>query len=268
MMRTIQNDLVDGAALEEHINLWLEIKRAYGPTIEQVISKKEALAHKLATQGDIEGSLLKLEHKAKILEKEACTLAAELTKVRRNSAEALQKETMTVLLELGFKKAILILGFKKAQALSELGDHDIQFLFSPNAGQTPLPLAKMASSGEMARVMLALKSVFARMDHTPVLVFDEVDANVGGEIGAQVGRHLALLGKNHQVLCVTHLPQVACQGQTHWTVVKHQGVNQTRVEISEVHTDTKTRVSELARMLGDRNCPVAQEHARVLLGKK
>ena len=113
--------------------------------------------------------------------------------------------------------------------------------------------------------MLALKTVLAAVDATPVLVFDEVDANVGGEIGAQVGRELAALGKDHQVFCVTHLPQVAALGHAHFVVSKTQDDRSTTVEINEVHSQRAQRELELARMLGDRTSKVARAHAKELL---
>ena len=115
-----------------------------------------------------------------------------------------------------------------------------------------LPLNKIASSGETARVMLALKTVLAESDATPLLVFDEVDANVGGEVGRAVGAELARLSAKHQVLCVTHLPQVASLAQNHFLVTKSQDDSSTRVEIGPIHIDREQRLGELARMLGDR----------------
>lgn len=124
---------------------------------------------------------------------------------------------------------------------------------------------KIASSGETARVMLALKAVLAAADATPLLVFDEVDANVGGEIGAAVGRELAALGARHQVLCVTHLPQVAARAARHLVVEKQHTARSTTVTIQPLQDDPAARVGELARMLGDRSAKSAQQHARALL---
>ena len=137
-----------------------------------------------------------------------------------------------------------------------------------NPGQPLLPLAKIASSGELARVMLALKTTLADADATPLLVFDEVDANVGGEIGAEVGKRLAELSKGHQVFCVTHLPQVAACANGHFLVEKSQTKTSTSVSIARIDGDKKRRVSELARMLGDRNSESAVAHAQKLLDKK
>ena len=153
-------------------------------------------------------------------------------------------------------------------ALSELGpqgDVGVEFLFSPNVGEAPLALHRIASSGELARVMLALKAVLAEIDDVPLLVFDEVDANVGGEIGRIVGEKMANIAERHQVLCVTHLPQVAAQAQNHFVVTKDQSGERAAVTIEAIHDDRKIRVSELARMLGDRNAKSAMAHAEELL---
>jgi DNA repair protein RecN (Recombination protein N) len=130
-----------------------------------------------------------------------------------------------------------------------------------------LPLSRIASSGELARVMLALKTVLADLDDVPLLVFDEVDANVGGEIGRVVGEKMAGIAKNHQVLCVTHLPQVAAQAESHFVVTKDQSKDRAVVGIAPIQENRKARVSELARMLGDRTAKSALAHAEELLGK-
>ena len=141
----------------------------------------------------------------------------------------------------------------------------MEFLFSPNVGEAPLPLHRIASSGELARVMLALKAVLAEIDDVPLLVFDEVDANVGGEIGRIVGEKMADIAERHQVLCVTHLPQVAAQAANHFVVTKDQSGDRASVRIEPIHGNRKVRVGELARMLGDRNAKSAVAHAEELL---
>ena len=150
--------------------------------------------------------------------------------------------------------------------LGPTGDCGVEFLFSPNVGEAPLPLQRIASSGELARVMLALKTVLADLDGVPLLVFDEVDANVGGEIGRVVGEKMAQIARGHQVLCVTHLPQVAAQGRSHLLVEKDQSKDRAVVTIVPIHDDRKARVGELARMLGDRQAKSALAHAEELLG--
>jgi DNA repair protein RecN (Recombination protein N) len=262
--RGLSSDDESAAELDGKMNLWLEFRRKYGPGADAVREKREALRRRLASQGDVEARVAKLKADAAKVEKELRKQADGLRAARTKAADKLAAAARKMLGSLGFKKADL----RIEVAVAELGPHGadaVRFLFCPNAGQDLLPLDQIASSGEAARVMLALKTVLAAVDRTPVLVFDEVDANVGGEIGAQVGRELAALGKGHQVFCVTHLPQVAALGHAHLVVTKTQDDKSTTVEIAPVHGKRKDRESELARMLGDRASKVALSHARELL---
>jgi DNA repair protein RecN (Recombination protein N) len=262
--RGLSSDDESAAELDGKMNLWLEFRRKYGPGADSVREKREALRRRLASQGDVEARVAKLKAEAAKVEKDLRKQADVLRAARTKAADKLAAAARKMLGSLGFKKADL----RIEVAAAELGPHGadaVRFLFCPNAGQDLLPLDQIASSGEAARVMLALKTVLAAVDRTPVLVFDEVDANVGGEIGAQVGRELAALGKGHQVFCVTHLPQVAALGHTHLVVTKTQDDKSTTVEIAPVHGKRKDRESELARMLGDRASKVALSHARELL---
>jgi DNA repair protein RecN (Recombination protein N) len=252
------------AGLDAQMNRWLEFRRKYGPGVEAVHEKREALRRRLAAQGDVEARVAKLKAEAAKVEKELRKQAEVLRAARLKAAEKLAAAARKMLGALGFKKADLRIAVTVAD-LGPQGADAVRFLFCPNAGQDLLPLDQIASSGEAARVMLALKTVLAAVDRTPVLVFDEVDANVGGEIGAQVGRELAALGAGHQVFCVTHLPQVAALGHAHLVVTKCQDERSTTVAIAPVHPKRKVRESELARMLGDRNSKVALSHARELL---
>ena len=262
--RGLSSDDESAAELEGKMNLWLEFRRKYGPGAEAVREKREALRRRLASQGDVEARVSKLKAEAAKVEKDLRKQAEALRAARTKAADKLATAARKMLGSLGFKKADLRIEVGVAE-LGPYGADAVRFLFCPNAGQDLLPLDQIASSGEAARVMLALKTVLAAVDRTPVLVFDEVDANVGGEIGAQVGRELAALGKGHQVFCVTHLPQVAALGHAHLVVTKTQDDKSTTVEISPVHGKRKDRESELARMLGDRASKVALSHARELL---
>ena len=262
--RGLSSDDEAAAELDGKMNLWLEFRRKYGPSAEAVREKREALRRRLASQGDVEARVAKLKAEAAKVEKDLRKQADALRAARTKAADKLAAAARKMLGSLGFKKADLRIEVAVAE-LGPRGADAVRFLFCPNAGQDLLPLDQIASSGEAARVMLALKTVLAAVDRTPVLVFDEVDANVGGEIGAQVGRELAILGKGHQVFCVTHLPQVAALGHAHLVVTKTQDDKSTTVKIAPVHVKRKDRESELARMLGDRASKVALTHARELL---
>jgi DNA repair protein RecN (Recombination protein N) len=244
---------------------WQELKRKYGGSLESLLEEKTALENKIAMQSDIEGSIQKLERICTKLEGQLAKESEHLYKNRCKGAKALAKQATELLLQLGFKKAQLEIVLSESDHFTESGKHNCSFLFSPNVGQDLLPLNKIASSGETARVMLALKTILADVDKTPVLVFDEVDANVGGEVGRTVGNEMARIADSHQVFCVTHLPQVASLGAQHFIVEKLQDESETQVSITPIHTKQEQRLGEIARMLGDRNSQSALDHAKELL---
>ncbi|MDQ8208279.1 DNA repair protein RecN [Coraliomargarita sp. SDUM461003] len=259
----------DSEAIEaatERMSLWQELRRKYGGSVAAVLSKREELAQKIAIQGDLDGVLNQKRKAAAALEAELRKQALKLTTARKKAAKTLAQKAADLLQALGFKKARLEIQLIADSKLHEHGDSHCRFLFAPNAGQDLQPLNKIASSGETARVMLALKTVLAEADATPLLVFDEVDANVGGEVGRAVGAELARLAKKHQVLCVTHLPQVASLAHNHYVVTKSQDENSTAVTIAPLGDSREARLEELARMLGDRKSASARAHAEELLG--
>lgn len=251
--------------INEKMNLLQELRRKYGGSIETILSNREAMSQKLLTQGDVETLLKDKYALANKLEKELYACASELQKRRESAAESFIEKVEGILLGLGFKNARLEIEFTAEQELKAFGNSRCSLLFSPNAGQTPLPLSKIASSGEIARVMLALKNVLAEADSTPLLVFDEVDANVGGEIGRFLGKELSRLSKCHQIFCVTHLPQVASLANQHFVVDKLQKEGSTFVSIQPIHEDRSKRLDELARMLGNRSSETSKKHAEELL---
>ena len=252
-------------ALQGKMNSWLELKRKHGAKVEAVIAARDEMRRKLELQSDVEGSLAKLEKQVADALKSAKKAATELRATREKAALQLAKTASKVIVQLGFKKADFRVSLTPLPELGLHGDCGVEFLFSPNVGEPPLPLHRIASSGELARVMLALKAVLAEIDDVPLLVFDEVDANVGGEIGRIVGEKMADIAERHQVLCVTHLPQVAAQAANHFVVTKDQSGDRASVEIEPIHGNRKVRVGELARMLGDRNAKSAVAHAEELL---
>jgi DNA repair protein RecN (Recombination protein N) len=259
----------DAEAIEsatERMNLWQELRRKYGGSVEAVLAKRAELAQKIAIQGDLDGVLVKKRQAADKLEASLRQQAARITRSRQQAAKVLAEKAASLLQALGFKKARLDIQLLADAKLHEHGDSHCQFRFAPNAGQDLQPLNKIASSGETARVMLALKTVLAEADATPLLVFDEVDANVGGEVGRAVGAELARLATEHQVLCVTHLPQVASLAHNHFVVTKSQDEDSTAVTIAPLDQSREARLEELARMLGDRKSASARAHAEELLG--
>lgn len=251
--------------ITERMDQWQEMRRKHGGSVEAVVAKREEMAQKLATQGSVETMLEDRLELVKKMEEGLRASASQLRKKREEGATSLTEKATKLLLALGFKSARLAVEFIAEPQLREFGDSRCFMQFSPNTGQTLLPLSKIASSGEMARVMLAIKVILAQADATPLLVFDEVDANVGGEIGRSVGRELVKLSARHQVLCVTHLPQVASLARNHFVVTKLQSSESTSVLIEPIHEDRDDRLNELARMLGDRSSESAKKHAEELL---
>lgn len=252
-------------AIEKQMQVWLEIKRKYGPDIESILGKIKKLELKLSSQASVEEALYHLESQIEKVYQDLEKAAYNLKIVRLNLAQDLRKQAEKLLENLGFKSPKLEFSIIDETEFQAHGKSKLSIQFCPNVGSELLPLSKIASSGEMARVILALKVLMAKVEGTPLLVFDEVDANIGGEIGAQVGKQLAYLGKNHQVFCITHLPQVAALGQYHWLVRKVNLTTDTSVYIENLDRDDQKRKQELARMLGDRNSSIALQHAHELL---
>ncbi|MEC7907675.1 MAG: DNA repair protein RecN [Verrucomicrobiota bacterium] len=246
---------------------WQEFRRKYGRNVSEVIKAREEMVCKIESQGDIEGALDRLHEKADKEEAALKTMASGLSRKRKKAGEKLALKAEAVLLELGFKKGKCGLSLVKQSSLKSYGDALPELLFSPNVGEPLKPLSKVASSGELARVMLALKTILANVDSVPVLVFDEVDANVGGEIGKMVGQRLKGIGANHQVVCITHLPQVAALGDNHFVVEKDQSGDRATVCIEKLDAGDDSRIVELARMLGDREARSALSHAKELLSE-
>ena len=246
---------------------WQEFRRKYGRNVAEVLEAREEMLSKIESQGDIEGALDRLHEKADKEESALKTMASGLSRKRKTAGEELARKAEAVLLELGFKKGKCGLNLVKQSSLKSYGDALPEFLFSPNVGEPLKPLNEVASSGELARVMLALKTILANVDSVPVLVFDEVDANVGGEIGKMVGQRLKGIGANHQVVCITHLPQVAALGDNHFVVEKDQSGDRATVCIEKLDVGDDPRIIELARMLGDREAGSALSHAKELLSE-
>jgi DNA repair protein RecN (Recombination protein N) len=265
LTQSLNFDPEQAVALQAKMEAWLALKRKHGAKVETVLAARDDMRRRLEQQGDVEGSLIRLEKQIADAEKAVRRAAAELRATREKAALQLSRAGAKTIGQLGFKKADFRVQVAPLPEPGPQGDCSVEFLFSPNVGEPPLPLHRIASSGELARVMLALKAVLAAIDDVPLLVFDEVDANVGGEIGRIVGEKMADIAERHQVLCVTHLPQVAARAANHFVVIKDQSGERATVTIEPIHADRKARVGELARMLGDHSARSAQAHAEELL---
>ena len=257
------------AELEERLNLLHLLKRKYGATLADVIAFGAEAEQKLQSLESRDAELVRLNAALAKLDAEILNAGKKLSVARKKVIPQLAKAVGRQLEDLGFKQSKFDVALTAQSEISNLksqihqtGLDEIEFQFAPNPGEPAKPLRAIASSGEMARVMLALKTVLAAEDEVPVLVFDEVDANIGGETANAVGLKMKQIAAKRQVFCITHLPQVASAADAHYVVTKQLKNGRT---ISEINLLDKTsRVTELARMLGGQS-DAARKHAEALL---
>lgn len=250
-------DPAAAAALEERVNLLESLKRKYGSTLTDVLARRDAAASRLDS---IENRSEKLASLSAELSACYATLTAagkSLSSLRRKAAPKLAREIAAQLKDLGFQQATFEAPLRSLAEPGPQGFEALEFQFGPNPGEPLLPLRQIASSGEISRVMLAIKSSLADQDSTPLMVFDEIDANVGGEVACAVGRKMAALGTRHQVVAITHFPQVAAIATHHFVVEKEVSSGRTRSRLFAVNGES--RIQELVRMLGG-----GGEHARAM----
>jgi DNA repair protein RecN (Recombination protein N) len=256
---------LDPAALqmmEERLNLLERLSRKYGRDERGLLELSGELETKLSRAEHRESTLEKLRLDADTLQQQVRSIAKQLTRIRHTGAVELAESIRRHLQDLGFAQASFDIVWETLPEPNRTGFDQVEFLFSPNPGEPLKPLRAIASSGEISRVMLAIKTALAQQDLIGLLVFDEIDANVGGEIASAVGKKMQTLGENRQVVAITHMPQVAAGARTHFFVSKEVIDGRTRTSLQEVQGDQ--RLHELARMLGGRTSS-ALEHARTLL---
>lgn len=249
--------------LDDRMALLSRIKRKYGGSIENALTALESAKTKLEHLETRNERIAALEEKITEAEKLLLERAKKLTAERKKAARALSDEITSQLVGLGFNHGSFSVSIESAEP-GPAGSDKIQFGFAPNAGEPSRSLRDIASSGEISRVMLAVKTVLADYDRVPVLVFDEIDANVGGEIGNAIGSRLSAVSDSHQIICITHLPQVAVFGAVHYVVDKDVSDGRTKTHICLVSGNE--RINEIARMLGGKNITsVVQKHAEEMI---
>ena len=255
--------------VEERYNLVQTLKRKYGSSLAEVIAFGEKSAKRLAALEGRDEELVRLNVDADRLDLQIRELGQALSNMRKAAAPELVKETEKQLNDLGFLQSRFDVEIVDPRELGQAelgvartGFDRIEFLFAPNPGEPFKPLKAIASSGEMARVMLALKTVLASQDSIPILVFDEVDSNIGGETAGVVGEKMKRIGAMRQVLCITHLAPVAASGHQHYLVSKEIVDGRTLTRVAQL--DDAGRVEELTRMLGGGGA-AARRHAAELL---
>ena len=257
---------LDPAALqsmEERMSVIQQMKRKYGPTVGDALATGERIRTKLDVFERREERLQELGQAIDEARRAHLAVCTRLSEARRDQAVKLGKAISDKLRHLGFRQGSFTVGVEDAEP-SATGADRVEFGFAPNPGEPVLPLRQVASSGEMARVSLAIKTVLTDADSVPILIFDEVDANIGGRVAVVVADELLRIGRRHQVVSITHLPQIAAAGTTHFEVTKHVSGERTITDMRPLRDEE--REAEIIRMLGaNRSSEAAVGHARELL---
>jgi DNA repair protein RecN (Recombination protein N) len=255
------------AAIEERLHQIERLKKKYGGSVEEVLrhlANVESELRGLETAGE------EIERLSRTVEEEGkrlAGLAEEMSQKRRAAAARLSSEVDRELSRLGMGSARFSVQVDpRPEEMGPAGIDRIDFMIAANPGEETKPLARIASGGELSRIMLAVKVVLAASDRLPTLIFDEVDTGIGGKVAEEVGLRLKRLSKKHQVACVTHLPQIASQADHHYVVEKVSEKGRTSVRVRLL--DDRERVEEVARMLGGKTItPTTRRHAEEMLGK-
>lgn len=250
--------------IEERLDLISKLKRKYGNTIEEILnfledSKNELDAIKLS---DEKTSALKSELEKVIKELEES--GEILSKTRKKAASELQEKIEKSLQELNMEKSKFCVSVEDDNEFFENGKNRVEFLISTNPGEPLKPLVKIASGGELSRVMLAIKSILADSDDVDTLIFDEIDTGVSGNAALKIANKLAAIGKTKQVICITHLPQITAAANTHYLISKNTDGALASTKLTEL--DNQGRAAELARIIDGKVSELALEHAREMLG--
>ena len=258
----LENNPIDLAEIEVRLDTIQSMKRKYGNSIQDVLSFGEQASRRLSELVDRSERRETLDEEIAAARATMHSRGEELGVLRARASQKLAEKVRAGLKALGFAKSGFSVSLEKLDTPSAHGNETAEFLFSPNPGEPLRPLRAIASSGEISRLMLALKSALADQDDVPVLIFDEIDANVGGEIATKVAMKMRELGQSRQVLCITHLPQVAAAASRHFVVTKEIRGERTRTLL--VEANGRSREEEIARMLGG-SSKSAIAHARTLL---
>jgi len=262
--------------VEGRLNLINSLKSKYGSTIEEILEYRQKIYQELEAVDYSEDKLEKLKEEVNSLEDIISTISHNLNINRRKIAEDLQKMVVRELEDLNMKRCqfeVSINSYEddngieidgKKYKIGPKGIDDIEFMISPNVGERLRPLARIVSGGEVSRIMLALKSILSEVDQVPTLIFDEIDSGVGARLGEVIAQKLKALSRKRQVICVTHLPQIACKAERHFYIEKYILNNQTGIRLKEM--EGEERVKEIARMLdGSQMSEITIRHAQKML---
>lgn len=234
---------------ETRLNLLNRLKSKYGNTVEEILAYKDRALETIEKYQDYDAYRAALEEETAALRKEALALCAEISALRKENAQTLSENMREALSDLNFEQAVFEIRVEAGEEkLSENGFDGVHFLISTNPGEPVRELSQVASGGELSRIMLALKTHLADKDEIETLIFDEIDTGISGRTAWKVSEKMGILGKGHQLICITHLPQIAAMADTHFVIEKQVEDNRSITRIREL--DKRESVEELARMLG------------------
>lgn len=251
-------------ALNTRLSLIRDLGRKYGETVDAILAYRDRALSEVDSYENRDRRITELEAERTSIENQANGTAKALSKARRSAARKLDRQVTSTLQELGMEGGRFSTNFEDT-ALSADGIDRVEFFLAANPGERLRPLRQVASGGEISRIMLALKAVFAGADKIPTLVFDEIDAGVGGAVATKVSGKLRELAQSHQTICVTHLPQIAAAARTHYYLSKSAWKGKTATQVTLV--EDEARVEEVARLLDGSISEVSLNHARALLGE-
>ena len=264
----VESDMQRLEEIEQRLKLISDLKRKYGRTVEDVIDFGKDAETKLNELENAEALAAELDAKLDKLKAEYNVAADELSKVRRAAGDRLKRDVLNELKDLGMAKAMFDVALSDASGGESRkgGRETAEFMLSANPGEPLKPLEKVASGGELSRIMLCFKSIFADNDRVPTLIFDEIDTGISGRTAAVVGEKMLGIAKKHQVICVTHLAQIAALADAHLMVRKYDDGKNTFVETRQLNEEEK--VQRIAQMMdGESDSPSALTHARELIAR-
>ena len=232
----------------ERLNTINKLKMKHGNSIEQIFAKKEEFENKLNEYADYEQRLIEVKESLSNISQEYEKESKKLTSLRKTVAKNLSKDISEVLKTLNFNYVAFDTAFEKTKEYTSSGMDDVCFMISTNVGEDIKPLSDVASGGELSRIMLGIKTILANVDNIDTLIFDEIDTGISGRTAQMVAEKMKIIAKNHQIICITHLPQIAAMADDHYLIEKKNEENSTKTEINKLNYDES--VMELSRMLG------------------
>lgn len=254
----------DRTKIEERLDIIFSLKRKYGSNIEEILEYCDKIKKELYEIENLEEYTNKIKKEIKELEQQMLAIAEKMNDIREKTAKILDEKITNELSDLEMKSAKFQVKIEKETELNKNGINTVEFLIKTNAGDTYKPLIKIASGGEMSRIMLGIKKVLADVDEVPVLVFDEIDTGISGVAANKVAEKLKAISSKHQVLCITHLAPIAAKGNNNYYINKQEENGRAKTKVTKLNKEQK--IKEIARIASGEITEVSLKHAESLIG--